>query len=157
MSNSDPEVELDSMNERPPIKSARRFHFFCKANHWEINSVGQLILHTPQGQQKDAVRKLVSIIEMQVRQLCHAEIMAHNFTANRKQLIRNGIEQIPATIQRLIADGLLTKYLRSPQGSKDETVKGNHNVATTLNISTDGSSIASKGTSTDTNKEGSSS
>ena len=124
-----------------------KYHLFCKANHWKVSESGQLLLDTPLGEQKNEVRRLVSVLEQAVRIQCHAEVMAHNFTENRKQLIRNGIEKVPAYVQQVCADSLLAKYAKR---SSDEETKSESVSIDTSHLSNDGNSATSESPSADT-------
>lgn len=68
----------------------------CKGNHWEIKD-GQLILDTPDGQQ--TVKNMVSVLESQIRNTIYEEIIALDFTQNRKQIMKYGIENALLTVQ----------------------------------------------------------
>ena len=72
----------------------------CKENHWKVKD-GQLILDTPQGQ--DAIKDVVSVLEQQIRARIYEEICAIDLTANRKQIIKNGIDNSLLTVQDLCA------------------------------------------------------
>lgn len=72
----------------------------CKENHWKVKD-GQLILDTPQGQ--DAVKDVVRVLEQQIRARIYEEICAIDLTANRKQIIKNGIDNSLLTVQDLCA------------------------------------------------------
>lgn len=72
----------------------------CKENHWKVKD-GQLILDTPQGQ--DAIKDVVRVLEQQIRARIYEEICAIDLTANRKQIIKNGIDNSLLTVQDLCA------------------------------------------------------
>jgi hypothetical protein len=72
----------------------------CKENHWKVKD-GQLILDTPQGQ--ETVKNMVRILEAQIRGRIYDEICAIDLTTNRKQLIKNGIENSLLTVQDICA------------------------------------------------------
>jgi len=72
----------------------------CKENHWKVKD-GQLILDTPQGQ--DAVKDVVRVLEQQIRARIYEEICSIDLTANRKQIIKNGIDNSLLTVQDLCA------------------------------------------------------
>lgn len=73
---------------------------FCKGNHWEIKN-GQLILDTPDGQQ--TVKNMVKILEVQIRDAIYEEICALDFTQNRKQIMKYGIENALLNVQDMCA------------------------------------------------------
>jgi len=72
----------------------------CKENHWKVKD-GQLILDTPQGQ--DAVKDVVRVLEKQIRAKIYEDICAIDLTDNRKQIIKNGIDNSLLTVQDLCA------------------------------------------------------
>ena len=76
----------------------------CKENHWQIKDY-QLLLDTPNGQ--EAVKSMVQVLEKQIRQRIYDEICAIDFTANRKQIIKNGLENSLLTVQDLCAKVVL--------------------------------------------------
>lgn len=73
---------------------------FCKGNHWEIKD-GQLILDTPDGQQ--TVKNMVKVLEVQIRDAIYEEICALDFTQNRKQIMKHGIENALLSVQDICA------------------------------------------------------
>lgn len=73
---------------------------FCKGNHWEIKN-GQLILDTPEGQQ--TVKNMVKVLEVQIRDAIYEEICALDFTQNRKQIMKYGIENALLHVQDVCA------------------------------------------------------
>lgn len=72
----------------------------CKGNHWKIKN-GQLILDTPEGQQ--TVKNMVKVLEAQIRHTIYEEICALDFTQNRKQIMKYGIENALLNVQDLCA------------------------------------------------------
>ena len=76
----------------------------CKENHWQIKD-NQLLLDTPNGQ--EAVKSMVQVLEKQIRQRIYDEICAIDFTANRKQIIKNGLENSLLIVQDLCAKVVL--------------------------------------------------
>jgi hypothetical protein len=76
----------------------------CKENHWQIKD-NQLLLDTPNGQ--EAVKSMVQVLEKQIRQRIYDEICAIDFTANRKQIMKNGLENSLLTVQDLCAKVVL--------------------------------------------------
>jgi hypothetical protein len=78
------------------LKREAKLKLICKGNHWEIKD-GQLILDTPDGQQ--TVKNMVSVLESQIRNTIYEEIIALDFTQNRKQIMKYGIENALLTVQ----------------------------------------------------------
>jgi len=76
----------------------------CKENHWQIKD-NQLLLDTPNGQ--EAVKSMVQVLEKQIRQRIYDEICAIDFTADRKRIVKNGIENALLTVQDLCAKVVL--------------------------------------------------
>ena len=72
----------------------------CKENHWKIKD-GQLVLDTPQGQ--DTVKSMIRVLEAQIRGKIYDEICALDLTDNRKQIVKNGLENSLLTVQDLCA------------------------------------------------------
>jgi hypothetical protein len=72
----------------------------CKENHWKIKD-GQLVLDTPQGQ--DTVKSMIRVLEAQIRGRIYDEICALDLTDNRKQIVKNGLENSLLTVQDLCA------------------------------------------------------
>jgi hypothetical protein len=72
----------------------------CKENHWKIKD-GQLILDTPQGQ--DTIKSMIRVLEAQIRGRIYNEICAVDLTANRKQIVKNGLENSLLTVQDICA------------------------------------------------------
>jgi hypothetical protein len=76
----------------------------CKENHWQIKD-NQLLLDTPNGQ--EAVKSMVQVLEKQIRQRIYDEICAIDFTADRKRIVKNGIDNALLTVQDLCAKVVL--------------------------------------------------
>ena len=72
----------------------------CKENHCQIKD-GQLVLDTPQGQ--ESVKAMVKILEAQIRQTIYDDICSIDLTDNRKQIIKNGLENSLLTVQDMCA------------------------------------------------------
>jgi hypothetical protein len=72
----------------------------CKDNHWKIKG-GQLVLDTPEGQ--ESVKNMVKVLEAQIRGMIYDEICAVDFTANRKQIMSNGLENSLLVVQDICA------------------------------------------------------
>ena len=72
----------------------------CKENHWKIEN-GQLLLDTPQGQ--ETIKSMIRVLEAQIRGRIYEEICAVDLSANRKQIVKNGLENSLLTVQDLCA------------------------------------------------------
>ena len=68
----------------------------CKGNHWSIKD-GQLLLDTPEGQ--DQVKKVVSVLEAQIRLKIYDEICALPLLQDRKKLVKLGIDNVALMVQ----------------------------------------------------------
>jgi hypothetical protein len=68
----------------------------CKGSHWQVKD-NQLVLDTPEGQQ--TVKNMVAVLESQIRQTIYEEIIALDFTDNRKQIIKYGLENALLAVQ----------------------------------------------------------
>lgn len=77
---------------------------FCKGQHWNIEN-GQLLLDTPEGQQ--AVRNMVKVLEAQIRNSIYEEIVELDFTQNRKQIMKYGIENALLSVQDACAKAVM--------------------------------------------------
>jgi len=76
---------------------------FCKGNHWSVKN-GKLILQTPEGDDVAKSRAMERAIEARVRLEIYDEICAVKLTDNRKQIMKNGLENALLTVQDLFAD-----------------------------------------------------
>jgi hypothetical protein len=72
----------------------------CNNQHWAIKD-NQLHLDTPDGQ--ETVKKMIKTLESQIRQRIYDEICAIDVTDNRKQIMKNGLENSLLTVQDLCA------------------------------------------------------
>lgn len=72
----------------------------CSGQHWSIKN-NQLHLDTPEGQ--ETVKAMVKTLESQIRQRIYDEICAIDLTDNRKQIMKNGLENSLLTVQDLCA------------------------------------------------------
>lgn len=72
----------------------------CNENHWKVQN-GQLVLDTPQGQ--ETIKSMVRVLEAQIRGRIYDEICAVDLTANRKQIVKNGLDNSLLSVQDLCA------------------------------------------------------
>jgi hypothetical protein len=72
----------------------------CKEKHWKIKD-GRLILDTPHGQ--DVVKDMVKVLEREIRLQVYYEICSIDLTDNRKQIMKNGLENSLLTVQDMFA------------------------------------------------------
>lgn len=72
----------------------------CNDQHWKIKDK-QLHLDTPEG--KDIVKAMVKTLEAQIRQSIYDDICAIDLTDNRKQIMKNGLENSLLTVQDICA------------------------------------------------------
>lgn len=72
---------------------------FCKGQHWEIKDK-QLILVGDD----ETVARMTAVIEAKVRLKIYDEICALNLTTQRKQLMKNGLENVALTVQDMCAE-----------------------------------------------------
>jgi len=72
----------------------------CKENHWKIKD-GQLVLDTPEGQ--EAVKAMVKTLEIEIRTSIYNDICSVDLTANRKQIMKHGLENSLLAAQDLLA------------------------------------------------------
>lgn len=72
----------------------------CNNNHWSIKN-NQLILDTPESH--DLVKAMVKNLETQIRQRIYEDICSVNLTDNRKQIMKNGLENSLLTVQDILA------------------------------------------------------
>ena len=76
----------------------------CTGQHWKIREK-KLVLDTPNG--KEHVQRAMAVIEARVRLEIYEEIMAMDFTLNRKVIVKAGIENVPVTVRNIIANKVL--------------------------------------------------
>ena len=55
----------------------------------------------PQGQ--DTIKSMIKVLEVQIRGRIYDEICAVDLTANRKQIVKNGLENSLLTVQDICA------------------------------------------------------
>lgn len=72
----------------------------CNGNHWSVKN-NQLVLDTPEGQ--ETIKQMVKVLEKQIRNQVYEEICAIDLTADRKRVMKNGIENALLTVQDLCA------------------------------------------------------
>lgn len=72
----------------------------CKEKHWKIKE-GQLVLDTPQGQ--DVVKDMIKVLEQQIRLNIYNEICAIDLTADRKKIMKYGLENALLQVQDICA------------------------------------------------------
>lgn len=80
----------------------------CNDQHWRIKE-GKLILDTPEGQ--DIVKQMIKALDAQIRDMIHEEICALDFTQNRKQIMKHGIENALLAVQDACAKAVLSNRL----------------------------------------------
>lgn len=77
---------------------------FCKEdNHWKITN-GQLILETAEGKDFDTPKKMIKVLEAQIRLKIYDEICALALTDNRKAIAKAGIDNVALTVQNICAE-----------------------------------------------------
>lgn len=79
---------------------------FCKQdNHWKIVD-GQLILETAEGKDFDTPKKMIKVLEAQIRLKIYEEICDLKLTDNRKQIMKSagGIDNALLAVQAICAD-----------------------------------------------------
>ena len=72
----------------------------CRGKHWWIKD-NQLVLGTPDGQ--DALKKMITVLEAQIRDRIYDEICAIDLTTDRKRVMKNGIDNALLTVQDICA------------------------------------------------------
>lgn len=72
----------------------------CNEKHWNVVK-GQLILSTPEG--KEIVKSMVKVLERQIRVQIYNEICDVDLTADRKRVMKNGLENALLSVQDLLA------------------------------------------------------
>ena len=78
----------------------------CKGNHWKIEG-GQLLLHTPTEMDTETAKKVISVLEAQIRLKIYEEICDLKITDNRRQIVKNGIDNALLSVQAICADTAL--------------------------------------------------
>jgi hypothetical protein len=125
------------------VGKTKKFHLFCKGNHWWVSESGQLMLDTPHGKQEELTKRVVDTLDYQIRQTVYAELASFPLTSNRKQIIKHGVENVALSVQKLLAESVMAKF-RPVQGSKDAKIKSTTNSDDSINISVDTSSESSE-------------
>ena len=133
------------------VGKTKKFHFFCKGNHWWVSEAGQLMLDTPHGKQEELTKRVVDTLDFQIRQTVYTELASFPLTTNRKQIIKHGIENVALSVQKLLAESVMAKF-RPVQGSQNAKVKSTTNDDGSINITVDTSGTASESISTDNKK-----
>jgi len=72
----------------------------CKDQHWKVKD-GKLILDTPDGQ--ETVAQMVAAIQTRVRLEIYEQICALDLTTQRKQIVKNGLENSLLQVQDICA------------------------------------------------------
>lgn len=81
---------------------------FCKGNHWYIKN-NQVLLETPDSKDIEKARQMIKVIEANVRLKIYEQICAIDLTQNRKEIVKNGIENVALTVQDLIANMVISE------------------------------------------------
>lgn len=80
----------------------------CKKPHWSVKN-GQLLLHTETEKEIELAKKVVTVLEAQIRQTIYEEISAWRPTDNKKQIVKAGIENVALQVQDICAQIALGK------------------------------------------------
>jgi hypothetical protein len=76
---------------------------FCNKNHWEIKN-GKLILGSANDEKlAEQLVKMMARLEAEVRLDIYDQICAIDFTNDRKQIVKNGIENVALQVQDICA------------------------------------------------------
>ena len=76
---------------------------FCNKNHWEIKN-GKLILGSASDEKlAEQLVKMMARLEAEVRLDIYDQICAIDFTNDRKQIVKNGIENVALQVQDICA------------------------------------------------------
>jgi hypothetical protein len=76
---------------------------FCNKNHWEIKN-GKLILGADTDEKlAEQLTKMMARLEAEVRLDIYDQICAIDFVNNRKQIVKNGIENVALHVQDICA------------------------------------------------------
>lgn len=76
---------------------------FCTKNHWEIKN-GKLILGSDNDENlAKQLTQMVARLEAEVRLDIYDQICAINFTSDRKNIVKNGIENVALQVQDICA------------------------------------------------------
>lgn len=75
----------------------------CNKNHWEIKN-GKLILGSANDEKlAEQLVKMMARLEAEVRLDIYDQICAIDFTNDRKQIVKNGIENVALQVQDICA------------------------------------------------------
>jgi len=80
---------------------------FCNKNHWEIKN-GKLILNADTDEKlAEQLTKMMARLEAEVRLDIYDQICALDFTTNKKQIVKSGIENVALQVQDMCAQIVL--------------------------------------------------
>ena len=80
---------------------------FCNKNHWKIEN-GKLILGADTDEQlAKQLTKMMARLEAEVRLEIYDQICAIDFTTNKKQIVKSGIENVALQVQDMCAQIVL--------------------------------------------------
>jgi len=80
---------------------------FCNKNHWKIEN-GKLILGADTDEQlAKQLTKMMARLEAEVRLEIYDQICALDFTTNKKQIVKSGIENVALQVQDMCAQIVL--------------------------------------------------
>ena len=68
-------------------RKGKQMKFVCKENHWSVVD-GQLILNTPSGNDQETAKKVISVLEKQIRQRIYDDICSWEPLSNRKAILK---------------------------------------------------------------------
>lgn len=76
---------------------------FCNKNHWKIQD-GKLILGSANNEKlAEQLVKMMARLEAEVRLDIYDQICALDFTNDRKQIVKNGINNVALQVQDICA------------------------------------------------------
>ena len=80
---------------------------FCNKNHWKIEN-GKLILGADTDERlAEQLTKMMARLEAEVRLEIYDQICALDFTTNKKQIVKSGIENVALQVQDMCAQIVL--------------------------------------------------
>jgi len=80
---------------------------FCNKNHWKIEN-GKLILGADTDERlAEQLTKMMARLEAEVRLEIYDQICAIDFTTNKKQIVKSGIENVALQVQDMCAQIVL--------------------------------------------------
>lgn len=104
-------------------KRKMKFKLFCRGNHWYIIPSEQgdkrVLLATPRGYDIKATKRLIEVLDKQIREQVFADICAAPLLEDRKKIVKMGIDNAVLMAQDICARLALGKHEIPVKKSED--------------------------------------